>query len=915
MTTSRPLEAQATAEFGDVDEVRTRLHDIDKRIAHRRQSADWWESIAQDLRYVVRGLVRSPAFTAMVVTTLALGLGANGAIYSVLDRLFLQEPVGVVRPDQVHRLREDVASRTRGRVSRSTFTYGEFRDLRAALPATAVLDRPFFLQEPVGVVQPDQVHRLNEDVATRTGGRRLRGTFTYGELRDLRAALPAAAVVAGHYSSTVRLGRGADTPAKKVKAVWVLGDHFGVLGVRPLIGRFFTATESSLESFNQVAVISERLWKERYGGTNAALGQPLDVGAHRYTVIGVAPAGFRGVDLDVEDIWLPANTYVSWIDRKPNAHYNNAWNASVSVIARTVSAADARAFEVTAAASLKQTGYVKDSTVKVELGSVMEAVARSKSGDAGIGIAARIAGVTLIVLLIACANVANLLLARGLRRRREIAIRLALGVSRRRLVLQLLTESIAVALMAGAVALLFTTWAAGALRSALLPDTAWGEGVLSARVAAVVLASALTTGILAGLVPALQVSNPDLARTLMVGGRTGSAQRSRTRATLPHASQAALSVVLLAGAGLFLRSLGNVQGVDLGLDARRLVYASVSSDEDESHDGELGAALPGVMARVRQMPGVEQVTMVNYIPMTMAVAAPVSVPGRDSLPKVNDDMPSMITVTPAFFSVTGMRLLAGRGFTDDDREAAPNVTIVNETMAPNIWPGESAIGKCIVIGPRTEPCRVVVGVVRDAHRNKIVEPALMTYYLPMAQRKWKPTVLMARVEPNRAHAVAADTKAILVKSLGAWAIPDVRTMDDVLAHELRPYRLGAALFSAAALLALIVAAVGVYSSIAYSISTRMHEMGIRIALGARTRNIVRLVVGEGLRVVLFGVAIGTVVALAAGRSLSAFMYGTTPHDPVVLTMVAAVLIAVAVVASLVPAFRATHSDPTGGPEV
>ena len=734
----------------------------------------------------------------------------------------------------------------------------------------------------------------------------LRGTFTYGELRDLRAALPAAAVLAGHYSSTVRLGRGADAP--KVKAVWVLGDHFGVLGVRPLIGRFFTATESSLESFNQVAVISERLWKERYGGTNAALGQPLDVGAHRYTVIGVAPAGFRGVDLDVEDIWLPASTYVSWIDRKPNAHYPAVWNASVSVLTRTVSAADARAFEVIAAASLKRTGFVKDSTAKVELGSVMEAVARSKAGDAGIGIAARIAGVTLIVLLIACANVANLLLARGLQRRREIAIRLALGVSRRRLVLQLVTESIAVALLAGAVALLFTTWTAGALRSALLPDTVWGEGILSARIVALVLASALATGFFAGVVPALQVSNPDLGQALKEGGRTGSAQRSRTRATL-LVLQAALSVVLLAGAGLFLRSLENVQGVDLGLDARRLVYASVSSDEDESHEDELSAALPGVMDRVRQMPGVEQVTMVNYIPMTMAVVAPVFVPGRDSLPKLNDDMPSMITVTPAFFSVTGMKLVAGRGFTDDDREGAPNVAIVNETMARTIWPGESAIGKCIVLFSRTDPCLNIVGVVRDAHRNKIVEPALMNYYLPMAQRKWKPTVLMARVEPSRAHAVAVDTRAILVKSLGGWAIPDVRTMDDVLAHELRPYRLGASLFSAAALLALIVAAVGVYSSIGYSISTRMHEMGVRIALGARTRNILRLVVGEGLRVVLVGIAIGTVIAVAVGRSLSAFMYGTTPHDPIVLMAVAAVLIAVALVASLVPAFRATRSDP------
>jgi predicted permease len=537
----------------------------------------------------------------------------------------------------------------------------------------------------------------------------------------------------------------------------------------------------------------------------------------------------------------------------------------------------------------------------------MEATLLS-SNEPGIGIATRLAGVTLIVLLIACANVANLLLARGLQRRREIAVRLALGVSRRRLVLQLLAESTAVSLMAGMVALLFAIWSTSALRSAVLPNTAWGESVINFRIVLIVLASSLVTGIAAGVVPAVQVSNPDLAAALKEGGGSGSVQRSRTRAAL-LVVQAALSVVLLAGAGLFLRSLGRIQGVDIGYDAKRLIYAQVSSDEDESHGDELGAALPLVMQRVRQMAGVEQATLSEYIPMAGLSIMTLRFPGRDSVPKLNGMPPFMNPVTPSFFGVSGMKVHTGRIFTDADRHGAPPVVIVNEAMARTVWPGESALGKCFFVGGRSDACSEVVGVVSDAHSLKIVELPLMQYYLPLAQSGDHANILMIRVDPRRANAVAKDTKAILAKSLGAWAIPNVRRMDEILARELRPYRLGASLFSAAGLLALLVAAVGVFSSIAYSISQRMHEMGIRIALGARTTQIVRLVLGEGLRVVLLGIVIGTGITLAAGRLVASFLFGTTPHDPVVLGTVVSLLIMVAACAALVPALRAARSDP------
>lgn len=841
--------AKATGEFGDVEAVRERLNVIDRRIAQNHRRADWWEAVAQDVRYVFRGLARSPAFTAMVVVTLALGIGANAAIYSVLDRLFVQSPVGVRRPAELRRLYQELAGRQ---------------------------------------------------------GQTLRTAFSFAEIRDLRAALPAGTAFAAHARGTVRLGRGAD--AEKVGAVWVLGDHFGVLGVTPLIGRFFTADEARVETFSAVAVISERLWKARFGGTTAALGQPLDIGAHRFTIIGVAPTGFRGVDIAVTDVWIPAGTNTSWTNRKPNWYEEHVWTGASQVIARVPRPEDERAFEAIAAASVKRTGWIRDTTARVQLGPVMEAAILSKGGDAGIGIATRLAGVTLMVLLIACANVANLLLARGLQRRRELAVRLALGISRRRLVLQLLAESTAVALLAGIVALLFTIWSAGALRAALLPNSAWGESVLSTRVVLIVLASALVTGVAAGIVPAIQVSKPDLAAALKEGGRSGSAQRSRTRAAMLIV-QAALSVVLLAGAGLFLRSLDKVNAIDIGYDASRLIYAQVSSDEDESHEAELGAALPLVMQRVQQMKGVEQTTLTEYIPMAGLSIYTLHFPGRDSVPKLNNMPPFFNPVTASFFDVSGMKVRAGRGFTDADRKGAPMVVIVNDVMAQTVWPGESALGKCFTLGQLGDPCREVVGVVNDAHSMKIIEPPTMQFYVPLVQSAEHANILMIRVDPKRANVIARDTKSILTKSLGAWAIPDVRPMDEILAPQLRPYRLGASLFSAAGILALLVAAVGVYSSIAYSISQRMHEMGIRIALGARAGQIMRLVVGEGVRVVLMGIAIGILVTLAAGRLVASLLFGTTPHDPAVLAVVVILLVAVAVLATVVPALRATRSNP------
>jgi putative ABC transport system permease protein len=841
-TTSADAAAAARREFGNPGAMQETSRDV--------WGARWLDDLGQDLGYAVRSLARHPTFTVTVVCTLVLGIGANVAMFSILDRLFIQAPPGVAQPGQVRKLfQSHVDQRILSVPSRSVFNYGDLRAVRAALPAAAA-----------GYTRP--------------------------------------------WPTTLAPN---DLPA--VDPTYVSDDYFGLLGVHAELGRLFTAEETRVETVAAVAVISHHLWTTRFGDDPHVLGRTIHIDSHPYTIVGVAGDRFHGIDLAPVDLWLPLGALIMNATFNPPGAMPGSgrppnWYASggvyLQIVLRTGPEGMAHdlAARVTAVLRAADPG---DTTSQASLISRAEGF-RQDAGRSVVSIATRLAGVAAILLLIACANVATLLLARGLRRRPEMAVRLALGAGRWRLVRQLLTEHVLLALMGGATAVVAATWAATGLRRALFTTVQWGTPVFGLRLTVFAAVTALLVGVAAGLAPAWAVSGPDLAAALHGSTRTGYGRRSRLRNVMV-ASQSALSVVLLAGAGLFVRSLHNVRSIDIGYSAERLVLAHVPYDRGEPI-AVLGAKLPDLAERIGHFPGVEKVARMANPMMTGFPLVPLFLPGAAATQEIGGADAHIAFVSPEYFATVSLRPLAGRLFTPRD---GMEVTIVGQTLATTAWPGESAIGKCLIVTERDAPCSTVIGVVSDAHVRRRIEAPSLQVYLPL--HGFPGSAMVIRAVPTRVSAVAAEARRMFADAFGADGGRLVQTMTDVLAPELRPWRLGATLFSAAGLCALLVAAVGIYGSVAYGVSERTHEMGLRAALGARSPTVVRLVVGQGVRVVTMGVVFGIGTTLALGRVVASMLYGLTPHDAAVLVAVSLVLVAVSVVACLAPAWRAMRVDP------
>ncbi len=856
--TVEAARARAEEEFGDLTAVCTELVAIDRRMAERRKRADWWEGVWLDLRHAVRGLARSPGFTVTVAATLALGIGANAVVFSLLDRLFFQAPAGVTRVDGLRRLEFAVSN---ANAAHESYT---------------------------------------------------RGVFNYPEVQSVSAAAPTGASVMAYVNDDVRMGREPGAPT--VTATYTVGDYFGVLGVRPAAGRFFTVDEERPGGLTPVVVLGYRLWMSRFAGSRDILGQPLQLGAHRYTIVGVAPEGFTGVALGAADLWLPFNTldaWGGWSSRKAD-WYKNPNTFSLNIVARVPAAAAAQELAARATNALQSQITRRGSTGIASVTSLNGAPDREFHA-AEFSISRRLGGVAVIILLIACANVTNLLLIRALGRRRETAVRLALGVSRRRLAAQFVIEAMLVAVVGGAAALLLTCWGGGLLRHVLLPDVSWSGAAVNARVLVFAIIVTLLAGVVAGLVPAVQGSDPSLTGALRGGVREGRVTRSRTRTAL-LILQAALSVVLLAGAGLFIRSLRRVQAIDLGYDSNRIVFASASPVEDDTvQTSEIGAALPDMAARLQHVSGVERVALATLAPMRGFSIIEAFAPGRDSVLEGGPfGMPVVDMISPGYFATVGIARRAGRGFSASDRAGAEQVMVVNETMAKEFWPNGNAIGSCVMLKTRDAPCRRIVGIVSDAHVGQVIEAPAPMYYLPLAQAPedfGRAGVVVIRTRPDLVSAVSASVARGLAGSFGFPIATRVQGMSATLRREYHQWKLGAALFTAAGLIALLVAGVGIYSTIACIVGQRRHEIGVRIALGAQGGHVARVVIGQGVRMVVVGVVIGVAVALALGKLVASMLYGVTAHDPVVLGAVAAVLVIVAIAACVVPAWRAARVDP------
>ena len=820
-----------------------------------------WESVLQDLRYAVRGLRSKPALTTAVTVTLALGIGANTAMFSVVDRLLFRPPAFLRDPARTHRIY--LAQTYRGKEFASgSVPYARFLDLT-------------------------------------------RWTHSFDRIAQF---------------SSRHLAVGVGTDSREMQVGTVSAAFFGFFDAPPALGRYFTSAEDTVPQGAAVAVLGYGFWRTRYGGRSDALGQTLQIGATLYTVIGVAPRGFVGLWAgEPPAVYIPISTYGAEMGKDihiPGEEWWTTyhWTWSSTMVERKPGVTPAAANADLTAAFLKSLAVDESRSSgrreSLELSkphgfvaSILSERGPHESSEAKV--ATWLGGVSLVVLLIACANVANLLLARALQRKREIAVRLALGVGRWRLASQLLTESLLLAILGGGAGLIVAQFGGAVLRSALLEKTAEAAVISDGRTLVIVGIATLLAGLLTGLAPVLQTRRADLTSDLKAGAREGAIHRSRTRVTL-LVLQGALSVVLLAGAGLFVRSLNHVKHLPLGFDPDSVSVVDLQM-RGVKLDSAAGVALRRrLLAEAVTIPGVTHASRQVTMPFWSSWNEDIHVAGIDSTERLGQFY--LNAVTPDYFPTMGTRLLQGRGITPRDVAGAPRETVVSQAMARVLWPREDALGKCVRVGSDTVPCTYVVGVAENVKSQNLEEDPGYFYYLSTDQFAPDNGGLFVRT-----HGDAAAYRETIRKRLQALmpgpSYVNVTPLSEVFGNETRSWTLGATMFTVFGLLALALAAIGLYSVIAYNVAQRTHEMGIRMALGAEVRDLVRLVLREGLLLASVGVVLGGLVTVCAAPALKSLLFQESPRDPVVLIGVAVSLLAVAALASLVPARRASRVDP------
>jgi predicted permease len=837
---------RAREEFGNVDEIRRGLTAIDARVATGRRWSRLRDIFGQDVRYAIRTLAATPAFTVIVVATLALGIGANAATFSLVDRLLFRPPAGVGNPSEVQRLYRNV-------------------------PADSIY-------------APGWLH--------------------YPGFQDIAMRLPPDMAAAAYTNSHVSIGRG-EAPLK-AHVAWVTPRYFSLLQVGPpALGRYFTDAEAAVDRPSALAVLSHAQWWSQFGGNVSVIGSTIELSQKTYTIVGVASPAFAGVDVDAIGYWLTIGSY------RTDAWYRLE-NDGVRVLVRgghrspdQVAAIVTEAFHA---------GDPNDRSQLSLLAGPLSVAAGPMPFSTEVSISTRLAGVALLVLLIACANVGNLLLSRGLQRRGELAIRLALGMSRMQLVRLLLVESLVLSVLAAVVSLIAAAWGGVAIGRLLLPEVDWAGPILDVRILLFTFLLAITAGLVTGLLPALRAARVGVASALKTGAGDGTASRLRSRSAL-LVMQLALSLVLLVGAGAFVRSLLTVQSIRTGYDTDRLLLVRLRYDDGVPRGARTAELLQDLAERLRTHPGVEDTALSAMPPLSGW--SMVDLFRLDGSPvAAGESRPSYMSVTPRFFRTAGIDLLRGRDFGAEDAPTAPPVMIVNDTMARALWPGADPLAQCLRIRSATEPCAAVVGVVGNTNRDGLIDRAeglAPMYFVPSAQSRGefaRPVLAIVRsADPRRTAALAEALQSRARQTLPDGVYAAVTPLTDNFRTVLRPWILGSTLFTAFGLLALIVASIGTYSALAYSVSRRRREMGIRLALGAPPINLLRLVVGEGLLPVAIGIGAGLAITLAAGRAIASMLYRTSPSDPIVIAVAIAVLTIAATLGSLVPALRASRVDP------
>jgi putative ABC transport system permease protein len=799
--------------------------------------ADLWA----DLRYAARMQVKNPAFTLIAIIALALGIGANTAIFSVVNTVLLR-PLPYKDPERLAMVWEDATKHGYPRDTPAAANFVDWRDQNQVFEGmAAIADESFNF---TGVGEPERLE-----------GRRVSSSL------------------------------------------------FPLLGVEPQIGRVFAAGEDQPGS-QRVVLLSYPFWQRRFGGDSSIVGKSLTLNGEGYTVVGVMPARFQFPSSD-DEVWVPlALTPQQAANR--NRHY-------LQVVARLkpgVTLTQAQTEMSTIATRLQQ----QYPQANADLGAAVMSLREHLVGDIKPALLILLGAVSL-VLLIACANVANLLLARAAVRQKEIAVRVALGAKRTRLLKQFLTESVLLSTLGGIVGMAIAYGGLILLRTFIPENISQAREIsIDFRVLAFTLLVSVATGVIFGLAPAIQAMRFNQIETLKEGGRDaatgGSGKRLRSLLVM---AEVAISLVLLIGAGLLINSFLRLRNVDPGFRAENLLTMKIVLPEPKYREFERRSAFyTDLVQRVESLAGVRSAAVTTNLPLyRQGNSISIGIEGRPDPPPGQELIVVTRIISPGYFDTMSIPLLRGRQFTDQDTGTSPNVLVISETMARRFWPGEEAIGKRISAGRVESPedWIQIVGVVKDVRQFELnADPKPQMYMSYRQAGFFAPRDLVVKTDVDPSSMAATVRKAV-------WDIDkdqpvsNIRTMESILADSIARQRFSMLLLAIFAAVALVLAGVGIYGVMSYSVAQRTREIGIRMALGAQTGAVLKLAVGYGLKLVVAGIVLGLIAAFALTRVMSTLLFGVTATDPATFTLISLLLVCVAAIASYIPAKRATKVNP------